>query len=94
MNLVSVCKKKKCSTRKLRSFCLVHFFVLFFFFALRNVKVGGAAYAALRPYRRQIRYGKTGQSKICTFLRHFMIILERNFFRASILHHITDTDNK
>ena len=39
-------------------------------------------------------YGKTGHSKIFTFLRHFLIILKRDFFfRASILHHITDTDN-
>ena len=39
-------------------------------------------------------YGKTGHSKILTFLKHFMIILKYNFFfRASILHHMTDTDN-
>ena len=38
-------------------------------------------------------YGKTGHSKIFTFLRHFLIILKRNSFRASILHHIIDTDN-
>ena len=37
-------------------------------------------------------YGKTGHSKIFTFLTHFLIILKRNFFTASILHHITDTD--
>ena len=37
--------------------------------------------------------GKTGHSKIFTFLRHFLIILKRDFSRASILHHITDTDN-
>ena len=30
-----------------------HFFFFFFFFF--NVKIGGAAYTALRPYRRQIR---------------------------------------
>ena len=28
----------------------------FFFFFFLNVKIGGAAYTALRPYRRQIRY--------------------------------------
>ena len=62
-----VCKKKECSTRKLRSFCLVRFFFflssfffififyLFIFFPLRNVKVGGAAYTAVRPLRQQIR---------------------------------------
>ena len=31
--------------------------------------------------------------EIFTVVRHFMIILKRNFFRVSILHHITDTDN-
>ena len=31
--------------------------------------------------------------RILPFLRHFMIILKPNFVRASILHHITDTDN-
>ena len=36
-------------------------------------------------------YCKTGHSKIFTFLRHFLIILKRNFVMASILHHITDT---
>ena len=38
-------------------------------------------------------YGKTGHSKIF-ILRHFLIILKCNFFRASILHHVTDTDIK
>ena len=38
-------------------------------------------------------FGKIGHSKIFTFLRDFMIFLKRNLFRASILHHITDTDN-
>ena len=39
-------------------------------------------------------YDKTGHSKIFTFLRHFLIILKRDFFnRASIFHHITDTGN-
>ena len=35
-------------------------------------------------------YGKSGHSKIFTFLRHFLIILKRNLF---MLRHITDTDN-
>ena len=39
-------------------------------------------------------YGKTGRSKVFTFLRHFMIILKRNVFRASKLHHITDNDTR
>ena len=34
---------------------------------------------------------KNGHSKIFYFLRHFLIILKRDFFRASILHHITNT---
>ena len=38
-------------------------------------------------------YDKTGHLKLITFLRHFMIILKRNLFRASILHHNTETDN-
>ena len=38
-------------------------------------------------------YGKTGHTKIFTVLRHFMIILKRNFFRTSILYHISDADN-
>ena len=32
------------------------FFLLFFLSFFLNVKIGGAAYTALRPYRRQIRY--------------------------------------
>ena len=43
------------------------------------------------------KYGKTGHSKIFTFLRHFLIMLKHNSFRASkgleSLHNITDTDN-
>ena len=33
-------------------------FFFFFFFFFLNVKIRGAAYTALRPYRRQIRYWK------------------------------------
>ena len=36
-------------------FFLNFFSLFFFFFPLRNVKVGGAAYTAVRPLRRQIR---------------------------------------
>ena len=38
-------------------------------------------------------YDKTGHSKIFPLLRHFILILKRNIFRASILHHSTDTGN-
>ena len=54
----------------------------------------------VRESIRRNEYGKTGHSKICfsvlllnTFLRHFVIILKHNCFRASTLYHITDTDN-
>ena len=59
-----VCKKKKSVLQEnydhfvwsVFFLSLFFFFFFFFFFPLRNVKVGGAAYTAVRPLRRQIRY--------------------------------------
>ena len=66
-----VCKKKRVFYKKITiilfgpffffSFFLLFFlffvlFVVVFFFPLRNVKVGGAAYTAVLPLRRKIRY--------------------------------------
>ena len=50
--------------------------------------------AGLQQSTGENKHGKISHSKIFTFIRHFMIILKRILVvRASIFHHITDTDN-
>ena len=37
-------------------------------------------------------YGESGHLSIFTLLKHLMMLLKYNFFRASLLHIIKDTD--
>ena len=38
-------------------------------------------------------YGESGQLSIFTLLKHIMMLLKYNFFRALFLHFIKDTDS-
>ena len=41
-----------------------------------------------------IEYGKSGHLYTLTSLKHLMMLLKCNLFRASFLHHIIDTDSR
>ena len=56
-------------------------------------KRSGLPFILTQKSMRENEYGESGHLSIFTLLKHLMMLLEYNYFRASFLHLYKDTDS-